>query len=140
MITMTFKRPFGLATERRDSFGPSWLGPIWGIFSKNRQENPMLHTDKAASDWASFTFDKEMVLNAIPLGMKTSAIHISVKPTPADGAVRVLGRMANGGTGSVTLTGEVIAAKLPFVDRTIRFQFLGQTEAVQVELDSFQRQ
>ena len=100
----------------------------------------MLSTDKVASDWASFSFDKEMVLNAIPKGMKTSAIHISVTPTPADGAVRVLGRMANGGTGSVTLCGQVFAAKLPFVDRTLRFQYLGETQGVQIELDSFQRQ
>ena len=95
---------------------------------------------QTAFDWGSFTFDKEVVLNAIPRGMKTSAIHVSVTPTPANGSFRVLGKMANGGTGSITLIGKVYAAKLPFADRTIRIQYLGDTEAVQIELESFARQ
>jgi hypothetical protein len=92
---------------------------------------------EAGFDWGTFPFDKEVVLNAIPQGAKTSVIHISVAPEPADGAVRVLGRMANGGTGCVTLLGNIYAAKLPFADRVIRLQYLGDTSSVGVRLESY---
>src|SRR5262249_37849039 len=84
MTATIYPLPHERSAQRRNDLGPTWLAPIRGIFSRQRRENPMLSTDKVASDWASFTFDKEMVLNAIPKGMRTSAIHISVTPTPAD--------------------------------------------------------
>jgi hypothetical protein len=97
----------------------------------------MLFSERSVPDWGNFPFDKEIVLNAIPPRARTSAMHVSVSPSPEYGAIRVLGRMANGGTGCVTLTGRIFAARLPFADRTIRIQYLGDTSAVQVELESF---
>jgi hypothetical protein len=89
------------------------------------------------SEWASLPFDKEIVLNAVPRGAKTSAIDVSVAPTPPTGAIRILGRLRNGTPGSVTLVGNTAAARLPFADRTIRIQFLGDTSAVQIQLESY---
>ena len=94
-------------------------------------------SEQAGPDWGTFPFDKEIVLNAIPPETRTSSLHVSVLPYPDHGSIRVLGRMANGGTGSVTLTGKIYAARLPFADRTIRIQYLGDTKGVQVELESF---
>lgn len=53
------------------------------------------------------------------------------------GGVRILGRMRDGGTGCVTIFGNVYAAKLPFADRVIRMQYLGNTRGVGVELTSY---
>lgn len=92
---------------------------------------------RSALDWGSFPFDREVVLAAIPDGEQTSVIHVSVAPEPADGGVRILGRMTNGGTGCVTLFGCVYAAKLPFADRVLRIQYLGETRAVDLELASY---
>jgi len=74
----------------------------------------MFDDARSALDWGSFPFDKEVILAAIPDGERISTIHVSVAPEPAGGGVRILGRMINGGTGSVTLFGRVYAAKLPF--------------------------
>src|SRR5260221_12691376 len=92
---------------------------------------------RAAFDWSIFPFDKEVILDTIPDGERTSVIHISVAPEPADGGVRILGRMANGGTGCVTLYGNVYAAKLPFADRVIRLQYFGDTRAVGAGLSGY---
>jgi hypothetical protein len=94
-------------------------------------------SEHVAPDWEAFPFDAEIVLNAVPRGARTSFLHVSVSPTPANGGVRVMGKMANGGTGSVTLMGKIYAAKLPFVDRVIRVQYLGGTHAVHFELESY---
>ena len=77
-----------------------------------------------------------MVL-AAAAGCAVTAIHVSVLPDPDDGGVRILGRMANGGTGSVTFYGRVIAAKLPFADRVIRLQYLGSTRSVGITLTAY---
>jgi hypothetical protein len=45
--------------------------------------------------------------------------------------------MPDGSTGSVTFFGDVYAAKVPFADRTIRLQYLGNTRTVGVELTSY---
>ena len=92
-----------------------------------------------APDWETFRFDREVTFPDIPSGLRTAALHVSVAPVPSDGGVRILGRMANGGTGSITLRGTVFAAKLPFADRVIRLQFLGDTRAVDVALTSYVR-
>jgi hypothetical protein len=90
-----------------------------------------------AFDWEVSPFDEEVTLAAIPNGAKISAMHLSVTPQPGGGGVRILGRMRDGGTGSVTIFGNVYAAKLPFADRVIRVQYLGDTRAVGVELTSY---
>jgi hypothetical protein len=100
-------------------------------------EAELADSDGARHVWGSLPFDKEIVLNAVPRGARTSALHISVSPTPAHGAVRVSGRMRDGAAASVTLTGGDQAAKLPFTDRTIRIQYLGDTNDVQVRLESY---
>jgi hypothetical protein len=87
--------------------------------------------------WGTLPFDKEIVLNAVPRGARTSALNISVAPTPPNGAIRVSGRMRDGGAGSVTLTGTIDKATLPFADRTIRIAYLGETNDVQVRLESY---
>jgi len=90
-----------------------------------------------AFDWDVSPFDEEVTLAAIPHGAKISAMHLSVTPQPGGGGVRILGRMRDGGTGSVTIFGSVYAAKLPFADRVIRMQYLGDTRTVGVELTSY---
>ena len=92
---------------------------------------------RSTLDWGNFPFDKEVILTAIPDGERTTSIHVSVAPEPADGGVCILGRMTNGGTGSVTLFGRVYAAKLPFADRVLRVQYLGGTRSVDLELASY---
>jgi hypothetical protein len=90
-----------------------------------------------AFDWDVSPFDEEVTLSAIPGGEKISAMHLSITPHPVGGGVRILGRMRDGGTGSVTIFGNVYAAKLPFADRVIRMQYLGNTRGVGVELTSY---
>ena|ERR1700761_4529092 len=90
-----------------------------------------------AFDWDIFPFDEEVTLAGIPNGEKISALHLSIMPKPGFGGVRILGRMPDGSTGSVTFFGDVYAAKLPFADRTIRLQYLGNTRTVGVELTSY---
>jgi hypothetical protein len=90
-----------------------------------------------AFDWEISPFDEEVTLAAIPGGEAISAIHLSITPKPIHGGVRILGRMRDGGTGSVTFFGNVLAAKLPFADRVIRLQYLGDTRTVGVELTSY---
>ena len=90
-----------------------------------------------AFDWEVSPFDEEVTLAAIPSGEKISALHLSITPRPVGGGVRILGRMRDGGTGSVTIFGNVYAAKLPFADRVIRMQYLGKTVGVGVELTSY---
>jgi hypothetical protein len=92
----------------------------------------------AAFDWDIFPFDEELTLSGIPRDQKISAMHLSIMPQPdCGGGVRILGRMPDGSTGSVTFFGNVFAAKVPFSDRTIRLQYLGNTRTVGVELTSF---
>src|ERR1700756_5202012 len=92
----------------------------------------------ATFDWDIFPFDQEVTLVGIPSGEKISALHLSIMPKPdCGGGVRVLGRMPDGSTGSVTFFGNVYAAQLPFADRTIRLQYLGNTRTVGVELTSY---
>jgi hypothetical protein len=91
----------------------------------------------AAVDWDIFPFDQEVTLTGIPSGEKISAMHLSIMPQPGFGGVRILGRMADGSTGAVTFFGNVYAAKVPFSDRTIRLQYLGNTRTVGVELTSY---
>jgi hypothetical protein len=88
-------------------------------------------------DWDIFPFDEEVTLAGIPNDEKISEIHLSIMPQPGFGGVRILGRMPDGSTGSVTFFGNVYAAKLPFADRTIRLQYLGNTRTVGVELTSY---
>lgn len=90
-----------------------------------------------AFDWEAFPFDAEVTLSGIPSGEKISAMHLSILPQPGFGGVRILGRKPDGSTGSVTFFGNVYAAKVPFSDRTIRLQYLGDTRAVGVELTSY---
>jgi hypothetical protein len=45
--------------------------------------------------------------------------------------------MPDGSTGSVTFFGEILAARVPFADRVIRLQYLGNTRTVGVELTSY---
>jgi hypothetical protein len=92
---------------------------------------------QAASEWGAFPFDAEIVLNAIPRGAKTASLHVSVSPVPESGGVRLTGRMAGGTTGSITLTGNAHAVELPFEDRVIRVQYLGDTRFVRLALESF---
>ncbi|HEX4504903.1 MAG TPA: hypothetical protein VH722_04160 [Alphaproteobacteria bacterium] len=91
----------------------------------------------ATFDWDIFPFDEEVTLASIPNGEKISAMHLSIMPKPGFGGVRILGRMPDGSTGSVTFFGDVYAAKVPFADRTIRLQYLGNTQTVGVELTSY---
>jgi hypothetical protein len=91
----------------------------------------------AAADWGAFPFDKEVVFESIPADLRPSAIHVSILPEPPEGGVRILGRMPNGGVGSVTLLGKVYAAKLPFADRVVRLQYVGGTRSVALELTSY---
>jgi len=91
----------------------------------------------AAFDWDIFPFDEEVTLAGIPNDEKISGIHLSIMPQPGFGGVRILGRMPDGSTGSVTFFGNVYAAKLPFADRVIRLQYLGNTRTVGVELTSY---
>ena len=88
-------------------------------------------------DWEISPFDEEVTLSGIPSGEKISAMHLSLTPKPGLGGVRILGRMPDGSTGSVTFFGNVYAAKLPFADRVIRLQYLGDTRAVGIELTSY---
>jgi hypothetical protein len=90
-----------------------------------------------AFDWEISPFDEEVTLAAIPSGEKISAMHLSLTPQPGHGGVRILGRMPDGSTGSVTFFGNVYAAKLPFADRVIRLQYLGNTRTVGIELTSY---
>ena len=92
---------------------------------------------QAAFDWNISPFDEEVTLSAIPGDQRISAMHLSITPQPGFGGVRILGRMPDGSTGSVTFFGNVYAAKVPFSDRTIRLQYLGNTRAVGVELTSY---
>src|ERR1700753_16840 len=91
----------------------------------------------AAFDWNIFPFDEEVTLAGIPNDEKISGLHLSIMPQPGFGGVRILGRMPDGSTGSVTFFGNVYAAKLPFADRTIRLQYLGTTRTVGVELTRY---
>jgi len=139
MLNTLYQLPFAKRLRARHALGSS-NGLLLEGRKERSQAKPGLFGGEPAQtavDWRDYSFDKEVVLNAIPRGMKTSAIHVSVTPTPADGSFRVLGKMANGATGCVTLKGKVYAARLPFVDRTIRIQYLGGTEAVQIALESF---
>jgi hypothetical protein len=88
-------------------------------------------------DWEISPFDEEVTLAGIPCDEKISAMHLSLTPKPGHGGVRILGRMPDGSTGSVTFFGNVYAAKLPFADRVIRLQYLGNTRAVGIELTSY---
>src|SRR5271167_3358895 len=90
-----------------------------------------------AFDWNISPFDEEVTLAEIPSDTIISAMHLSIKPKPGFGGVRILGRMRDGSTGSVTFFGDVYAAKLPFADRVIRLQYLGNTRSVGVELTSY---
>jgi hypothetical protein len=92
---------------------------------------------QAAFDWNISPFDEEVTLSSIPSGEKISSMHLSITPQPGFGGVRILGRMPDGSTGAVTFFGNVYAAKVPFSDRTIRLQYLGNTRAVGVELTSY---
>jgi hypothetical protein len=100
-----------------------------------REEGDM--SSDIGADWATFPFDEEVTFDSIPADLRTSAIHVSIVPEPAEGGVRILGRMPNGCVGSVTLLGKVLAAKLPFVDRVVRLQYLAGTRSVAVELTSY---
>jgi hypothetical protein len=91
----------------------------------------------SAADWDDFPFDAQTILPDIPAGAVISALHVSVAPTPPGGSVILRGRPANGRTGSVRLNGRVYAAKLPFADGTIRIQYLGDTKAVHLNLESY---
>jgi hypothetical protein len=93
-------------------------------------------SEVATGDWGAFPFDEELTFEAIPDGQPISAIHVSVVPEPPEGGVRILGRMANGGVGSITLVGKVHAAKLPFADRVVRVQYFGGTRSVAIALSS----
>ncbi len=97
----------------------------------------MASVEGSATEWGNFPFDRELTFNSIPNDVAVTAIHVSVLPDPDDGGVRILGRMANGGTGSVTFYGRVIAAKLPFADRVIRLQYLGSTRSVGITLTAY---
>jgi hypothetical protein len=97
----------------------------------------MSNDDHTFLHWDAFPFDEEITFATIPDGAKTSAMYVSV--TAERGGVRILGRMANGGIGSVTFSGKVYAAKLPFADRVVRLQYLGNTRSVGLELTSYQQ-
>jgi hypothetical protein len=88
-------------------------------------------------DWEISPFDEEVTLAQIPSGEKISAMNLSLRPRPGNGGVRILGRMPDGSTGSVTFFGEILAARVPFADRVIRLQYLGNTRTVGVELTSY---
>lgn len=89
--------------------------------------------------WGAFPFDEEITFATIPDGAKTSAMYVSITTEPSQGGVKILGRMANGGIGSVTVSGQVYAAKLPFADRVVRLQYLGNTRSVGLELTSYKQ-
>jgi hypothetical protein len=94
--------------------------------------------DKAnGSDWDDFPFDIQTTLSGVPAGTVTSALHVSVKPSPPLGSVIVWGRLADGRTRSVRLDGTIYAAKLPFADPTLRIQYLNDTFSVQLDLESY---
>jgi hypothetical protein len=89
------------------------------------------------SDWDDFPFDIQITLPGIPEKSVTSTLHVSVKPTPLSGSFILRGRLADGRTRSVRLNGTVYAAKLPFADPTLRIQYLDDTSAVQLNLESY---
>jgi hypothetical protein len=97
----------------------------------------MSMTETNVAEWFALPFDKEIVLNAIPRGARTSALRLSVAPTPSNGALRIMGKLHNGKPGSITLVGASESVPLPFSDRTIRIQYIGDTSAVQVQLESY---
>ncbi len=97
----------------------------------------MPDNDNVVARWDAFSFDEEITFESIPAGSNISTFHVSIVPEPSDGGVRVLGRMRNGGIGSVTFAGKVYAARLPFSDRVVRLQHIGNTRTVALELTSF---
>jgi hypothetical protein len=87
--------------------------------------------------WNEFPFDAQTVLLNIPAGSRTSSLHVSISPSPPTGSVIIHGRLANGETGSVRLSGRIYAAKLPFSDGRLGIQYLGETKSVQLNLESY---
>ena len=85
-----------------------------------------------------FPPDVQTVLLDIPPGSRTSSLHVSgLAVTPPSGSVVIHGRLANGETGSVRLSGKIYAAKLPFSDGKLGVQYLGETKSVHLNLESY---
>jgi len=94
-------------------------------------------SDAGALPWDDLPFDTQAVLSDIPQGSKTSALHVSVVPTPRNGSIVVRGVLANGQRGSVRLDGTIYAARLPFATPVLHIQYLGQTRSVELNLESY---